>query len=71
FRDAQMLRFTKDKNGLALDANPPADSRSAAQKAGDTASMIGEKVEEGAKKTGRTLEKAARNTGEAINDATR
>ena len=70
YRTAEMLRFTKDQDGLALDANPPVDSRSAAQKAGDTATMIGDKVEDGSKKVGRTLEKAARNTGEAIKDAT-
>jgi len=70
YRDTESLRFTKDLDGLALDATPPVDSRSAAQKAGDTAEMVGEKVENGGRKVERTLEKAARNTGEAIKDAT-
>ena len=70
YRNAEALRFTKDQDGLALDANPPVDSRSGAQKVKDTAEMVGEKVEDGTKKVGRTLEKAARNTGEAIKDAT-
>lgn len=71
YRDIEAIRFAKDQDGLALDANPPVDSRSAAQKAGDTATMVGEKVEDGARKVGRTLENAAHNTGEAIKDATR
>ena len=70
YRDAETTRFTKDQDGLALDANSPADSRSAAQKAGDTAAMVGEKVEDGTRKVGRTIERAARNTGEAIKDVT-
>ena len=70
YRDAETIRFTKAQNGMALDANRPADGRSVAQKAGDTAVMVGDKVEDGTRKAGRTLERAAEKTGEVIHDAT-
>lgn len=70
YRDAEMLRFTKDQDRLALDANPPVDSRTGAQKVKDAAVNVGDKVEDGAQKVGRTLDKAARKTGDAIEDVT-
>ena len=68
-RALEMTRFTKDQDGLALDANLPPDSRSTLQKGDDPVAGIGEKVEDGAKKVGRTLGKVVRKTGEAIDGA--
>ena len=75
YRNAEMTRYTRDQDGLALDAmpppaNPPVDSRSVAQKAKDTAEEVGDKVKQGAEKVGRGLDKAARKTGDAIDDVT-
>ena len=69
YRNSEMARFKKDLDGLALDENPPEDTRSAAQKAEDKAERVGEKVEDGAKKVGRTIGNAVRKTGEAISDS--
>lgn len=68
-RALEMTRFTKDQDGLALDANLSPDSRSTLQKGDDPDAGIGEKVEDGAKKVGRTLGKVVRKTGEAIDGA--
>jgi hypothetical protein len=70
YRDGEMNRFTKAQEATTSVVNPPADSRSAAQKVEDTTEKAGEKVEEGARKVGDTLENAARKTGDAIKDAT-
>lgn len=70
YRDSEMIRFMKAQEAAALGVNPPADSRSAAQKVESTAEKVGDKIVEGAKKVGNTVEKAAKNTGDAIKDAT-
>ena len=70
YRVAEMIRFAKAQAFAPLDVNPPAESRSGAQKMKDTATKVGDKVEDDAKKVGKTLEKAAKNTGEAIKEAT-
>jgi len=68
-RDMEVNRFTKDQDGLALDANSPGDNRSAVQTREDRDDGVGEKVEEGAKKVGRTVGGVIRKTGEAISGA--
>jgi hypothetical protein len=70
YRDAEKVRFAKVQVGTAFDPNPPADSRSAAQKLEDTVEKVGDKIEEGAKKVGETIEEAAKDTGEAVKDMT-
>jgi hypothetical protein len=91
YRDAQLIRFPKSQDETALDGKPPVfrpappqntvDSRSATQKAEDTATQVGdkledgarrvgEKVEDGAEKVGATLKRAANKTGKAIEEAT-
>ncbi len=70
FRDSEMIRFTNAQDAVALNVNPPVDSRSATQKMDDAAAIVEEKVVDGTKKVGRTLGKAARNTGDAIKETT-
>jgi hypothetical protein len=65
-----MIRFTNAQDAVALNVNPPVDSRSATQKMDDAAAIVEEKVVDGTKKVGRTLGKAARNTGDAIKETT-
>jgi hypothetical protein len=70
YRDSEMIRFTKAQDAVALNANPPVDSRSATQKMDDAAAIVEEKVVDGSKRVGRTLAKSARNTGDAIKETT-
>ena len=60
YRAAETVRFTAAQAKGALGIREPADARTGADKAGDTA-----------KKVGNTIEDAARKTGDAIKDVVR
>jgi len=70
YRGDEMIRFEKIKDTVAMNAAPSMDSRSGAQKVGDTVAMAGEKVADGTRTVGKSIRTTARNTGEAIKDAT-